>query len=91
MTVWFVLKILHVFAGVFWVGAGMTLIFFVAPAVIATAPAGGAVMEHLNAKLKLPMMLVYAAWMTTLAGLALLWNISGGWSRCFSPPLPASH
>ena len=88
MTIWFVLKVLHVFAGVFWVGAGITMVVFVAPSVSATAPAGGAVMAHLSAKLKFPMMLAYAAWLTTLAGIALFWNISGGLEPVFFTTTP---
>ncbi len=71
MTIWFVLKVLHIFAAVFWVGGGITMVFFVAPSVSATAPAGGAVMAHLSAKLKFPMMLAYAALLTNLLGMPM--------------------
>ena len=78
MTGWFILKVLHVFAGVLWMGGGIIMIYFIAPAVKATGPSGGAVMAHLNARLKMPLILLYAAWITTLAGVALYWRISGG-------------
>ena len=78
MTAWFILKILHVFAAVSWLGGAMTIIFFLAPSVAATAPAGGAVMAHLNAKMKLPMYIANAAWITTLSGLALFYHIARG-------------
>lgn len=83
MSVWTALKVLHVFAGVLWMGGAIMLVFFIAPAIRATAPAGGVVMGHLSAKLKLPTVLNIAAWLTTLCGLALFWRISGGLHSSF--------
>jgi len=72
MTAWFLLKLIHVFAGAFWFGAAVLMIYFIAPAVKATAPAGGAVMGHLNGKLKMASMIAMAAWITTLSGVLLI-------------------
>ena len=80
MTGWFLLKLVHVFAGVVWMGGGIIMIYFIVPSVKATAPAGGAVMAHLNTRLRLPQVLLYAAWATTLAGLVLFWRASDGLS-----------
>ncbi|MDH4249426.1 MAG: hypothetical protein OEW39_16595 [Deltaproteobacteria bacterium] len=80
MTGWIILKVVHVFAGVLWMGGGVMMIFFIMPAVKATAQAGGTVMGHLSGTLKLPLVLLYAAWLTTLAGLALYWRATHGLS-----------
>ena len=76
MTIWFVLKVLHVFSAVLWVGGGLMMVLFIAPAVQATAPAGGAVMAHLVGKLKLPTVLNHSAWLTAITGLVLFWRIA---------------
>lgn len=78
MTIWFVIKVLHVFGAVMWVGGGITMVLFIAPAVQATAPAGGAVMAHLAGKLKLPAVLNHTAWLTALTGMAMFWRIASG-------------
>ena len=83
MTAWTVLKVLHVFGGVLWMGGAIMMVFFILPAIRATAPAGGTVMGHLSTKLKLPTVLNHAAWLTTLCGLALFWRVSGGLDASF--------
>ncbi len=76
MTIWFVLKVFHVFGAVMWVGGGITMVLFIAPAMQATAPASGAVMAHLAGKVKLPTVLNHSAWLTTITGLVLFWRIA---------------
>ena len=78
MTIWFVVKVVHVFSAVVWVGGGVIMVLFIAPAVQATAPAGGAVMAHLVGKLKLPTVLNHTAWLTAITGLAMFWRIASG-------------
>ena len=43
----FVIRILHVVIGAFWVGAVLFIAAFLAPSVRAAGPAGGAVMQQL--------------------------------------------
>ncbi|MCH8886867.1 MAG: hypothetical protein IIC13_09785 [SAR324 cluster bacterium] len=87
MTAWFILKVVHIFAGVFWLGAGTVMMFFIAPAVKASGPAGGQVMGALINTYKLPAWISHAAWTTTVAGLVLFWRSSGGFAReYFSSP-----
>ena len=83
MTAWFILKVVHIFAGVFWFGAGIVVIYFIVPSVRDAGPAGGAVMGGLVNKYKLPTWIKHAAWTATLAGLVLFWRTSGGFSKVF--------
>ncbi len=42
------LRIVHIFAGVFWVGGGIFMFAYIEPAVKATAPAGQKFMQYLT-------------------------------------------
>lgn len=87
MTAWFILKVVHIFAGVFWFGAGIVVIYFIVPAARDAGPAAGAMMGGLVNKYKLPAWIRHAAWTTTVAGLVLFWHTSGGFAReYFSSP-----
>ena len=46
------LRIVHILGGIFWVGGALIMAFFVAPAVGATAEAGQKVVGHLMGNLK---------------------------------------
>ena len=59
-------------------GGGIMMVYFIAPAIQAAGPAGAPVMGHMAQKRKLPTILNYAAWITTLCGLALFWRASRG-------------
>ena len=80
-----ILRFFHIVAGVLWVGAMMMLAFFVAPAVGALGPSGGAMMNQLNRVRKLPAYLGSTAGLTVLAGIGLIWlNMSateGAWGK----------
>lgn len=75
---WFFLYALHVFAGVFWIGAAVVITFFILPAVQATGPSGGAVMGILTDRQRLPYWITLAGMLTTLSGLPLFWYVNGG-------------
>lgn len=83
MTTWFFVKLLHIFAGVFWIGAAVVVTFFILPAVRAAGPAGGAVMKQLTQQQKLPLSINVAAALTTLCGLLLYWRLTGGLTPVF--------
>ena len=65
------LRILHVGAGVFWVGAFMLLARYVIPATHAAGPAAGPFMQQLMTRTKLPAVLSGAAVVAILSGFAL--------------------
>ncbi len=78
------LRILHIVGGVFWVGGSLVTMFFVAPSVGATGEAGKQVMGHLIKNMKLSARLSAAAGMTVLAGVILYWIDSQGFSSSWT-------
>jgi uncharacterized membrane protein len=77
---WYViiLRVIHIAAGVFWVGAVFVLFLFIQPSVKELGPEGQRFMGHLTVRRKLPMVIVLAAALTILAGILLYWRASGG-------------
>jgi uncharacterized membrane protein len=73
-----VLRLVHVLAGVVWVGAAIFVAVFLFPAVVAAGPAGGAVMRQLTQVRRLPLVLTWATWLTIGSGVLLYWRLSGG-------------
>jgi uncharacterized membrane protein len=86
-----VIRLIHILAGVLWVGAAVMLAFFVGPAAGDAGPAGGAVMDQLIRVRKLPAYMASVAGSTVLAGLILMWMhasaTDGGWMRTASGKL----
>ena len=66
-----VLRLVHILAGIFWVGATLTLSAFMLPAARAVGPAGGPVMTQLMGRQRLQLWLNIAMTLTILAGFAL--------------------
>ena len=79
-----VLRIIHIFAGVFWVGASFSLVGYIAPSIAATADAGRTVMSHLMFKTGFSPALGIAGILTTVTGLLMYWEIFGFRSGAFS-------
>jgi hypothetical protein len=77
---WYViiLRVIHIGAGVFWVGAAFVLFLFVQPSAREVGPAGQAFMGHLTTRKKLPLAVLLAGVVTVLAGLLLYWQASDG-------------
>lgn len=79
------LRIIHIGAGVFWVGGSLLATFFLIPSVGATAEAGQRVMGHLVNNMKLSARLSAAAGATVLAGAILYWidsqGLTSGWMK----------
>ena len=67
------LRILHIVAGVFWVGGTLIMTFFVVPSVSAMGESGQKFVGHLMNKLKFSNRMSAAAGATILAGLLLFW------------------
>lgn len=68
--VW-LLRIVHIVGGVFWVGGTLIMTFFIGPTVGATADAGQRFIGHLMNNLKFSNRMSAAAGLTVLAGLIL--------------------
>jgi hypothetical protein len=65
------LRIIHIVGGVFWVGSAITSFFFIGPAVNATGEAGQKFMGHLINNMKISNRIASAAGATILAGFIL--------------------
>jgi len=66
-----VLRIIHILAGVFWVGGTLIMTFFIAPTIGATAESGQKFIGYLMNNLKFSQRMAAAAGLTILAGLIL--------------------
>jgi uncharacterized membrane protein len=73
-------RLLHIFAGVLWVGGVVMIALFVQPTVRAIGPAGGQFMGHLITKTRIAAYFPAVAGLNVLAGLFLFWRnaTSGG-------------
>ncbi|HEX6035344.1 MAG TPA: hypothetical protein VFY83_12945 [Anaerolineales bacterium] len=80
--VW-LLRIIHIVAGVFWVGGILIMTFFVGPTVGATGEAGQKFVAHLMNNLKFSNRMAAASGLTILAGLILYFR--GGTAFFESP------
>jgi len=76
-------RIIHIVAGVFWVGGTLMMTFFIAPTVGVTGEAGQKFVGHLMGNLKFSMRMSAAAGLTILAGLILYWNDSDGFTSAW--------
>ena len=86
-TMMITLRAVHVLASAFWVGAALMLVAFVAPTVRALGPDGARFMQRLLAQSRFPEAMGIAGMLATVAGLGLLWAVSGGlqWPWLLSP------
>jgi uncharacterized membrane protein len=73
-----VLRVVHIGAGIFWVGSATFLLVFVEPTVQALGPKAGPVMAHLNQVRKMPVVIAYSAILTITAGIWLYWRDTNG-------------
>ncbi len=73
-----ILRILHIFGAVFWVGAAWIGALFLEPTARALGPDGGKFMAHLLNVRKYARYIMVAALVTLLAGLALFFILYGG-------------
>jgi uncharacterized membrane protein len=81
----FLLRAIHVVGGLLWVGGVLVVSVFLLPAAQTLGPAAQPVMQFIMTKRKLPVYLMGAGILTTLAGLLLMMrNVSltgGAWAR----------
>ena len=72
------LRILHIFAGVFWVGAAAIFVLFIAPTAAATRPESQKFVNYLLRQRRFVTWILIAATLAILAGLLLYWQDSAG-------------
>ena len=70
-TVTIILRLIHILAGVFWVGSAFLVAGFLVPTMRETGPEGGRVIQHLMVRRKLPVYLGIASTLTVLSGLTM--------------------
>jgi uncharacterized membrane protein len=73
-----VLRVIHIGAGIFWVGSATFLLVFVEPTVHALGPQGGAFMAHMNQARRMPSIIAVSALVTIGAGIWLYWRDTNG-------------
>jgi hypothetical protein len=81
-----VLRLLHIVFGVLWVGFACFVPFILLPSLMDAGPAAGPVMGVMQRR-GLPKIMSAFAGITILAGILLLWRVSGG----FRPEYMGSH
>ena len=67
----YALRLIHIIAGIFWVGGIMIVAGFILPSARALGPAGAPMVNQLVQQRRLPLRLLISGWVTVLAGLAL--------------------
>ena len=77
-----VLRLLHIIGGVFWVGGGLAMNFFIGPTMRATGDAGKQFAGHLMTNTRIVTVMTVSAWSTVIAGF-FLYGIDSAW---FSSP-----
>jgi uncharacterized membrane protein len=75
------LRIIHIVAGVFWVGAALTGTFFLAPAARSSGQEGQKFIQTLMERLRFRAAISVAAILTILAGFLLYARDSGGFQQ----------
>jgi uncharacterized membrane protein len=75
-----VLRLIHIFSGVFWVGATLFLWRFVTPAVQKMGTDGGKFMRALLSDTPYLRAIAGAAAATVISGLLMYWKVSNGFS-----------
>lgn len=77
-TLIIILRLIHIGAAVFWVGAALVNMSFLIPTVAATADAGQELLDHLMTNSRLSARVTLASYLTVLAGVGLYWIDSQG-------------
>jgi uncharacterized membrane protein len=77
-TLIIVLRLIHIFGGIFWVGGALYVGFVVIPSLNATAEAGQKVLGYIMTQSKSTMLMMTAAISTVTAGF-ILYGIDSSW------------
>jgi uncharacterized membrane protein len=73
-----ILRTIHIFVGMLWVGSAIFYLFFVEPTVKSIGPSGQQFMQHLVARQRFPQYMGAVSLLTVLSGISLFWISSGG-------------
>lgn len=83
-TITLLLRLIHILAGIFWVGAIFLIAGFLLPTLRSTGREGGRFMQHLMQQRRLPLFLAVAMLLTVLSGFTLYARIvsatHGAWA-----------
>jgi hypothetical protein len=83
-TLTLTLRLIHILAGIFWVGTAILIAWFLVPTMRATSREGGAFMQHLMQRRGLQVFLLLAMVLTVLSGLAMYARLAaathGSWA-----------
>lgn len=74
----YILRSVHIFSGVLWVGGAISYFFFVEPAVKGLGAARPKFMQGFIEKRRYPLYMNVVSALTIVAGALLYWNTSGG-------------
>jgi uncharacterized membrane protein len=72
------LRIVHIFGGVFWVGGAIVHVAFIEPTAKATAPEGHKFVQYLVGRGRFSLFMNVVSALTVLSGALLYWRASGG-------------
>ena len=90
-TITLLLRLVHILAGIFWVGAIFLIAGFLLPTARATGREGGRFMQHLMLQRRLPVFLAVAMLLTVLSGFTMYGRLvaatNGAWAS--TPPAMA--
>lgn len=78
-----ILRLVHIFAGIFWGGGALLMEFFIGRTILATGETGQRFAQHLMNKVRLHKYMTVAALFTVLAGAILYWIDSDGFSSAW--------
>jgi uncharacterized membrane protein len=78
----FVLRVVHVFGGMFWVGSALFNTFYLFPAMGEAGPAAGPIMGSMRRR-HLFVVMPTVALLTILSGVRLMWMTSGGFPAAY--------
>jgi uncharacterized membrane protein len=76
-TTMLILRIIHIFCGVFWAGFAFFNIIFLQPAIRAIGTEGQKTMQHLTQKTRFLPTLYIVATLNVLSGLIMYWILAG--------------
>ena len=74
-----ILRFVHIFSAIFWVGTTLFLVLFLEPTVRCLGPDGGKFMQRLLGGTRFSLVIALSAWITIIAGAFLYWPLTG-WS-----------
>jgi uncharacterized membrane protein len=79
-----ILRLTHILAGVFWVGATLTTIVYLKPTLESSGEAGQKVLERFVTNIRLFTAMTAAGILTVIAGYTMYWLDSDGFSSAWT-------